>query len=57
MVESSNPKPSVEETKSGSTSAITATDRNPANNLVQATNDAELVIDTSEQIEIVNTFD
>lgn len=47
----------IEEEKSNSTSAAQSTaDRNP-NNMVQATKDAELVIDTSEQIEIVSTFD
>ena len=49
MVESTK-----EEVKSNKNAA---TDRNEANNLVEATNDAELIIDTSEALEIVSTFD
>lgn len=65
MVESTNQTTNqkhthnLEEDKSNPTSAATssAAERNAANNMVQATKDAELVIDTSEQIEIVSTFD
>ena len=56
MVESTTQKQTrmIEEEKSNSTNAVSSTaERNAANNMVQATKDAELVIDTSEQLEIV----
>ena len=48
----------LEEEKSGSTSAITSVaDRNAQNNMVQETKDSELVIESSEQLEVVQSFD
>ena len=48
----------LEEEKSGSTSAITSVaERNAQNNMVQETKDSELVIESSEQLEVVQSFD
>ena len=60
MVESSETtkQRKLEEEKSGSTSAITSVaDRNAPNTMVQETKDAELVIESSEQLEVVQSFD
>ena len=61
MVESTSQQKitrNIEEEKSNSTNAVSSTaERNAANNMVTATKDEELVIDTSEQLEIVSTFD
>ena len=60
MVESSETtkQRKLEEEKSGSTSAITSVaDRNAPNNMVQETKDAELVIESSEQLEVIQSFD